>query len=194
MTYVEKLQQFTDGADYRREAQKLMDWLLPGEGDVVLDVGCGASGAFELLQETGALEFGIDPGIEQLRALRSGNTAQAFGERLPFATDSFDKLYYMHSIAHFEDPAVGMKEARRVLRESGSIVVITPNIEFERLIVPVKKVLQVAGLYVPDTTVVEHFSKLSLEELLSEEFDIQRMETFGKFGFQRIIAEATPKR
>ena len=45
-------------------------------------------------------------------------------EALPFASDSFDRVVVINALHHFVDPARFAREARRVLRRAGRIVVV----------------------------------------------------------------------
>ncbi len=94
--------------------------LLPWQGRG-LEIGVG-TGRF-----AGPLgvEFGIDPAKEMLGYCRPrGVTAvQAIAEALPFATGCFDHVLAVTALCFIEDIALALREAWRVLRPEGCIVV-----------------------------------------------------------------------
>lgn len=104
-------------------------------GADVLDVGCGGGGLARQLSAEGAHVTGIDPHPEALaRARRLAPEAlfeTAGAESLPFADASFDAVVILNALHHV--PITGMDkaldEAARVLRRSGSLIVIEPLAE-----------------------------------------------------------------
>jgi SAM-dependent methyltransferase len=96
-----------------------VDRLLPaGEG---LEIGVG-SGRF-----AGPLgvEVGLDPAPAMLAHARDRGVAPVVGvaEALPFADGSFDAALLVTTICFVDDVATTLREARRVLRPGGSLVV-----------------------------------------------------------------------
>jgi ubiquinone/menaquinone biosynthesis C-methylase UbiE len=105
-----------------------------GEGERVLDVGCGFGGTIASLNERfGALQLtGLNIDGRQLARARSlvrplhGNTVQfcqADGCSLPFPSGSFDRLLAVECIFHFPSRAAFLKEAYRVLRPGGVLAI-----------------------------------------------------------------------
>jgi len=86
-----------------------------------LEVGVG-SGRFA--QALG-VEFGIDPARLPLRmaADRGIRVAQAVGERLPFRDGAFGGVLLVVTLCFVEDPRAVLREAHRVLRAEGGLVV-----------------------------------------------------------------------
>jgi len=52
------------------------------------------------------------------------------GDKLPFADDTFDYLYSIHSFEHFEDQEKTIKEWTRVIKKKGIIAIVHPDVEF----------------------------------------------------------------
>ncbi|MCX6113111.1 MAG: class I SAM-dependent methyltransferase, partial [Proteobacteria bacterium] len=50
--------------------------------------------------------------------------------KLPFKNNSFDIIYFMHSVAHIENIEKMIKECRRVIKSNGHIIIITTNPRF----------------------------------------------------------------
>jgi len=46
---------------------------------------------------------------------------------MPFPDESFDKVLCFHVLAHFKDGEHGIKEAFRVLKKGGRLMILTPN-------------------------------------------------------------------
>ncbi|HET9910071.1 MAG TPA: class I SAM-dependent methyltransferase [Anaerolineales bacterium] len=107
----------------------------------LLEVGCGAGNL--LLQATvrGSYPVALDLAKQaltfvrsRLREAKSGSEAprdfmciQSIGELLPLASDSFECILLSEVIEHLEQPQISIKEAARVLRPGGRLLVTTPN-------------------------------------------------------------------
>lgn len=98
------------------------------EGTRVLDVGCGAGGALVVAREQGALPAGID-GAARLIDIARERLPQAqlpVGdmEALPFADESFDLVTSFNSFQFAEDLPRALREARRVCRAGGMVLML----------------------------------------------------------------------
>jgi methionine biosynthesis protein MetW len=124
------------------EKFKKMKRLVKGFEGKVLDVGCGNCWTTELFKGSSAVEhFGIDISDNALKlAEKKGVTVKKANldcEPIPFEDNSFDLVLCSDIIEHTLYPENILKEAGRVLKKGGSLIVVVPNIVslFNRVLV-----------------------------------------------------------
>lgn len=108
--------------------------LPPGK---VLDVGSGPSRELFRLAELGWEAFAVDPsnhmlGMSQIFGERSTGQVRlvrAIGERLPFGDGSLDVVACQAALDHFADREAFMREAARVVKPDGRVVITLNNFE-----------------------------------------------------------------
>ena len=101
--------------------------LTPGR---LLDVGCGDGVYLNRMRQRGWKVEGIDFDQKAVKnakirfglELRCGDLAEA-----KFPDNSFDAITMSHVIEHVPNPVEFLKEARRVLKPGGRVVILTPN-------------------------------------------------------------------
>jgi SAM-dependent methyltransferase len=100
-----------------------------GPGTRYLDVGCGSGVAAHLAATRGARVSGIDAAEALIAIARDNTPGGEFQvcdlEALPFAGDAFDVVTGFNSFQYAANPTVALKEAGRVTRAGGWIVVMT---------------------------------------------------------------------
>lgn len=100
-----------------------------GRGTRHLDVGCGAGMAAAMSAARGATVAGIDAADALLDIARERTSAGDFRqgdiEALPFADDGFDLVTGFNAFQFAGDPARALREAGRVTKPGGTIVVMT---------------------------------------------------------------------
>lgn len=98
-----------------------------------LDLGCGAGHTAFAMAKAGATVTAYDLSLKMLalvenEAARQGlmniTTHQGVAEKLPFADASFDLVATRFSAHHWNDVVAAMREVRRVLKPTGTLVVI----------------------------------------------------------------------
>ena len=103
--------------------------------------------------QRGARAYGVDisePTVIQARAAFSGNAlrcAVADVRELPFRDGSFDAIYSMGTIEHFDETERAVEELARVLKPGGRAIVGVPNRHDPFLRPFLATVLQALGLY-----------------------------------------------
>jgi len=100
---------------------------VPLEGATVLDIGCGIGTYVRKLGQLSDRVYGIDVEAARVRQGERGALAVAVSERLPFAAGSFDVVLLNEVIEHVRDDAETLREACRVVRPGGHVVVYAPN-------------------------------------------------------------------
>jgi cyclopropane fatty-acyl-phospholipid synthase-like methyltransferase len=117
-----------------RNNEVLADIARIGEGDHVLDAGCGVGGSScWLAQERKAMVTGITLARNQVArahviAQRRGVTERTRFEvadysRMPYPDGSFDVVWAQESLCHSPDKAATYREFLRVLRPGGRLVI-----------------------------------------------------------------------
>lgn len=102
------------------------DFILANARGQILDAGFNACSLHEkVIEKFGSKNvFGIDIEIDKRY---KGNYAKANAEEMPFKNASFDSVIAGELIEHLKRPELFLKEANRVLRKFGILVITTPN-------------------------------------------------------------------
>ena len=105
-------------AIFRSELLAIKTLLPKGRG---IEIGVG-TGVFASELDIG---FGLDPSMACLRLARNRgvNVVCGIGEALPFKDESFDFALYVATLCFLADPKAALKEAHRVLKPRGEIIV-----------------------------------------------------------------------
>lgn len=101
----------------------------------VLDIGCGQGALARRLLREGLAVTGIDPAPDAIAAAQETAPEARFtvagAEALPFDPGRFDACIFLNSLHHVPVPLMGqaLREALRVLRPGGEVIVIEPLAE-----------------------------------------------------------------
>lgn len=114
-----------------------------GEGDRVLEVGCGRGHLTQALADQGADIVGIDanPYVEDVSD--SPLVRHMKAEALEFEDGSFDFVVSVHAIEHIPELEMALSEMARVLRPGGKAILVYPA-------EPIR------GLYAIPTSIILH--------------------------------------
>ena len=101
------------------------------EAGQVLEVGCGTGRWLDELGAESRHLIGLDLSSGMLAEARRRCSdlclVQGRGGRLPFRSQTFDLATCVNALHHFGDPRAFVREARRVLKPSGVLVVVGSN-------------------------------------------------------------------
>ncbi|HLF03209.1 MAG TPA: methyltransferase domain-containing protein [Anaerolineales bacterium] len=94
----------------------------------ILEVGCGTGHWLEQLSPLAHHVHGLDFSSGMLRQARQRSEpfhlTHGRANRLPFANASFDLVFCVNAFHHFDQPAVVIAEARRLLKPGGAFAII----------------------------------------------------------------------
>ena len=111
------------------------------ENSRLLEIGCGAGNLLVEASVQGSFSIALDLSMQALTFVRSRLQTvetgpgvikgfaciQSIGEQLPFTDGSFDFILLSEVVEHLEEPQMSIREASRVLRPGGRLLVTTPN-------------------------------------------------------------------
>jgi ubiquinone/menaquinone biosynthesis C-methylase UbiE len=103
---------------------------LPLEGSRVLDLGCGIGSYVRRFSDFTPGAYGMDIDPERVvRGAQNGVDHLTVGvsEALPFADDAFDGVLLNEVIEHVIDERDTMREALRVTKPGGRVILFAPN-------------------------------------------------------------------
>src|SRR5262245_61971007 len=128
----------------------------------LLDLGCGTGGVLPHLAPYGEA-IGLDPAPEAAKYCRQREVPMVVGSglELPFADGSFDAVLALDVIEHVADDVALLREARRVLRPGGVLLVTVPALPW---------------LWSSHDDVNHHFRRYTLTTL---------QQSLGRGGFRR---------
>ncbi len=103
---------------YKLEAECIRK-LIKGDG-IFLEVGVGTGRFARELN----IKFGLDPSFEMLKIAKERGIRTVLGkaESLPFKDKTFDAVFIIVSICFIDEPESALKEAKRVLKDNGYLV------------------------------------------------------------------------
>jgi ubiquinone/menaquinone biosynthesis C-methylase UbiE len=102
--------------------------VLRSNPEIMLEVGCGTGYWLSALRDLSRRMYGLDYSLEMLRKAgnrdSTGKLVRAAAELLPFRTKTFDLIFCVNAVHHFEQLGEFIAEARRLIRSGGTLTVI----------------------------------------------------------------------
>ena len=102
----------------------------PLEGRAVLDIGCGLGTYVRRFRDFTPRAYGMDvdaPRVKEGAARGTPYLMVAAAEHLPFRDESLDVVVLNEVIEHVGDDGATLREAVRVLRPGGTVIIYAPN-------------------------------------------------------------------
>jgi SAM-dependent methyltransferase len=135
---------------FKKRVQTVFDWVQPQTGDLILDVPCGRGFYLNMLRyATDATLVGADLDWDVLRkayhnaAHLPDVTIQAASiYRLPYPANTFDAVILSEVLEHLDDDVAGLREAYRVLKPGGVVVITVPHANYPFWWDPINKTLE----------------------------------------------------
>jgi len=105
----------------------------PVHGGRILDVGCGSGYFLRALDGRRWDRFGVETGSAAVEAARrhlgDENVVEGSLGDSQFDNESFDVITFWTSLEHMNHPRAALREAQRVLKAHGRLIVQLPNAE-----------------------------------------------------------------
>jgi len=97
----------------------------------ILDVGCATGAVLEDLKNRGWQAVGVEisPSADYAREKRGLDVYGISLEKCNFSPGIFDVILASHLLEHLNSPELFLREAMRLLRPGGYLIVTTPNID-----------------------------------------------------------------
>ena len=105
------------------------------KGSRILDIGCHQGEFLKFLGEKISPSVGLDP-LYQSNGNFEGHllSAKEFHEGMPFDKNSFDAVVLLATIEHIENKAAIAREAGRLLRSGGHVVITVPSLFADKIL------------------------------------------------------------
>ena len=115
-------------------------------GATYLDVGCGSGLAVQIAAARGVTVAGLDASPNLIAIARERTPTGAFHigdlESLPFEDCTFDRITGFNAFQFAGNPGIALREARRVAKLGGLVLIMTPGNPAERQVAVLLTALQ----------------------------------------------------
>ena len=141
-------------------------WLHPVRGERILDLACGHGHFVRRAHRSGLNIFGIDISVSGIRIAQKYNQppgcgyAMADALKLPFCDAAFDKIFSVCALEHFSNDEMAVKEANRVLKADGRLVLSVDSLNYRGVAPPFREKCKVKHF------VNQFYTKRQLEKKL----------------------------
>lgn len=111
---------------HKIKGRKVLEMLKPEANDRILEIGCDTGWLARKLMDYSKNVVGIDVNDAGLKIADMRNLLCMDAANMGFADNSFDKIVCLHTIEHVQEINRAFEEMSRVLKPSGSILLIYP--------------------------------------------------------------------
>ena len=145
---------------FYRMSRATIDMVDPGQGELILDIGCGRAIDIVNMSASGATLIGIEPSFVMISHARETlkldgqnlHVLQSIGEDIPIAPGSINKVVCKGALDHFADPGKALQEMAQVIKPGGYAVVAIANFDslgfrLGKLIFWLRRVLKIKNPY-----------------------------------------------
>jgi len=114
--------------DITADTARIVDWM-PASLGATLELGSGAGAMARRVSARASNYIGLDLAIGQAHALGEFGARGLVGDMhsLPFPDSCFDTVVADNVVEHGQDPLQALREAHRVLRQSGNAFLVIPH-------------------------------------------------------------------
>jgi ubiquinone/menaquinone biosynthesis C-methylase UbiE len=127
-----------ENRNHFKKAQIINELLTPSNNAKILEIGTGTGIHGQYMIKKSINYYGLDISEHMLHQATGRCSALknrlvcGDGEHLPYSNNSFKGVYFATSLHHLPMPAEGIKEAARVLKPGGKLVLMEPNYWFPK--------------------------------------------------------------
>lgn len=135
---------------FKRRVQTIFEWVNPQDGDLILDMPCGRGfylNMFRYVSKCRLIGGDLDWDVllkaqKNVEGLPDIHLNHASIYALPYADNTFDAVILSEILEHLDDDMAGLREAYRVLKPNGVVVITVPNADYPFLWDPINRTLQ----------------------------------------------------
>lgn len=137
---------------FKRRVRTIFEWVPPPDDDtaIILDAGCGRGFYLNYYRYVSRIKLvGLELDDEIIRKAQRNiehlpdiTLVRANLYHLPFPDDTFHAVIMSEILEHVEDDAQALREAYRVLKPNGVVVVTVPNANYPFWWDPINKTLE----------------------------------------------------
>ncbi|MGB7340330.1 MAG: methyltransferase domain-containing protein [Phototrophicaceae bacterium] len=134
---------------FKKRVQTIFDWVEPTSEKLILDMPCGRGFYLNMFDfATDATIIGAELEWDVILKARANvghldiPLQRANLYHLPYADNTFDAVILSEILEHIDDDVAGLKEAYRVLKPNGVVVITVPNANYPFWWDPINRTLE----------------------------------------------------